>query len=120
MLSGPERSLRAVIGCVLRDKIRPDWMLRTYKEDTMELTKLRSQIHALPRREKYLLIQLLVLDLAREDSLQTDGRSEDQSDGIMEMPNGQAVGTFLGRWKGCLKGVDPDEAKQSYLREKYQ
>lgn len=86
----------------------------------MELTELRSQIYALPRREKYVLIQLLVQDLAREDSSGTDGSAGDQCDGIMETLNVQAVDNFLGRWKGCLKGVDPEEAKQSYLREKYQ
>ncbi|WP_339135309.1 MAG: hypothetical protein WGN25_17595 [Candidatus Electrothrix sp. GW3-4] len=86
----------------------------------MELTELRTQIYALPRREKYHLIQLLVLDLAREDSLRPDGNSDHQCDGIMETLNAPAVDNFLGRWKGCLKGVDPDEAKQSYLREKYQ
>ncbi|MCI5150269.1 MAG: hypothetical protein D3916_12930 [Candidatus Electrothrix sp. MAN1_4] len=86
----------------------------------MELTKLRTQIYALPRREKYLLIQLLVLDLAREDSLGTEGSFEDQCDEVMETLDTQAVDKFLGRRKGCLKGVDPDEAKQSYLREKYQ
>ena len=79
----------------------------------MELTKLRTQIHALLRREKYVLIQLLVQDLAREDSSRTDGSAEEQCDGIMETLNVQAVDNFLGRWKGCLKGVDPDEAKRS-------
>lgn len=86
----------------------------------MELTKLRSQIHALPRREKYVLIQLLVQDLAQEDSLGTEGSAEDQCDEVMETLDAQAVDKFLGRWKGCLKGVDPDQAKQSYLMEKYQ
>jgi len=86
----------------------------------MELTELRTQIYALPRREKYALIQLLVQDLAREDSSRTDGSAGDQCDEIMETLNVQAVDKFLRRWKGCLKGVDPEEAKQSYLREKYQ
>lgn len=86
----------------------------------MEMTELRTQIHTLSRREKYILIQVLVLELAQEDSSQTDGSSAQQRDEVIETLNAQAVDKFLGKWKGCLKGVDPDEAKQSYLMEKYQ
>jgi len=86
----------------------------------MEMTELRTQIHTLSRREKYLLIQMLVLELAQEDSSRTDGISTHQRDEVMETLNARAVEKFLGNWKGCLKGVDPDEAKQSYLIEKYQ
>lgn len=85
----------------------------------MELTELRTQIHTLSRREKYLLIQLIVLDLAQEDTSGTNGSSDHQRDEVMETLNASAVDIFLGNWKGCLKGVDPDEVKQSYLREKY-
>ncbi|WP_417909544.1 hypothetical protein [Candidatus Electronema sp. PJ] len=86
----------------------------------MEMTELRTQIHTLSRREKYLLIQLIVLDMAQEESSRTDGSSAHQRDEVMETLNAQSVDKFLGNWKGCLKGVDPDEAKQSYLMEKYQ
>lgn len=86
----------------------------------MELTELRTQIHTLSRREKYLLIQLIVLELAQEDSSRADGSSTHQSDEVMETLNAQAVDKFLESWKGCFKGVDPDEAKQIYLMEKYQ
>ena len=86
----------------------------------MEMAELRTQIHTLSRREKYLLIQMLVLELAQEDSSWTGESSAHQHDEIMETLNAQAVDKFLGNWKGCLKGVDPDEAKQSYLIEKYQ
>lgn len=86
----------------------------------MKMTELRTQIHTLSRREKYILIQVLVLELAQEDSSRTDGSSDHQRDEVMETMNAQAVDKFLGKWKGCLKGVDPDEAKQSYLMEKYQ
>jgi hypothetical protein len=86
----------------------------------MEMTELRTQIHTLSRREKYILIQVLVLELAQEESSRTGGSSAHRDDEVMETLNAQAVDKFLGNWKGCLKGVDPDEAKQSYLMEKYQ
>ncbi len=31
-----------------------------------------------------------------------------------------AIDTFLKKWKGSLKGVEPDKAKHNYLQEKYQ
>jgi antitoxin (DNA-binding transcriptional repressor) of toxin-antitoxin stability system len=31
----------------------------------------------------------------------------------------QAIDSFLKKWKGALKGVDPDDAKHRYLQEKY-
>ena len=86
----------------------------------MEMTELRTQIHTLSRREKYLLIQVLVLELAQEESSPTGRSSAHRGDEVMETLNAQAVDQFLGKWKGCLKGVDPDEAKESYLMEKYQ
>lgn len=79
----------------------------------MEMMELRTQIHTLSRREKYLLIQLIVLELAQEESCCADAKN-------IELLNTAAIDKFLGKWKGCLKGVDPDEAKQSYLMEKYQ
>jgi hypothetical protein len=85
----------------------------------MEMTELRTQIHTLSRREKYILIQALVLELAQEESSPTCGSSAHRGDEVMETLNAQAVDKFLGKWRGCLKGVDPDEAKQSYLMEKY-
>lgn len=81
--------------------------------ENMEMTELRTQIHTLSRREKYFLIQLIVLELAQEESPGADAA-------IPELLNAAAIDKFLGKWKGCLKGVDPDEAKQSYLMEKYQ
>lgn len=86
----------------------------------MEMTELRTQIQTLSRREKYILIQVLVLELAQEESSRTGGSSAHRGDQVPETLNAQAVDKFLGNWKGCLKGVDPDEAKQSYLMEKYQ
>ncbi|WP_417915441.1 hypothetical protein [Candidatus Electronema sp. JM] len=86
----------------------------------MEMMELRTQIHGLSRREKYFLIQFIVLELAQEDSSRPDESSAHQRDAVTETLNARAVDKFLGSWKGCLKGVDPDEAKQSYLMAKYQ
>ena len=31
----------------------------------------------------------------------------------------QSVATFLNKWRGILKGYDPDKLKNQYLQEKY-
>jgi hypothetical protein len=87
----------------------------------MILTQLHTQIHELPRQEKYRLIQFIVRDLAQEDS-QADEHSPRpalQQVQQQDTSKAQAIDAFIRKWKGFLKGVDPDVAKHQYLEEKY-
>lgn len=91
----------------------------------MELTQLRTQIHVLSRRDKYRLIQFIVQDLAEEDTAAGEiavaipAGYKSVKIKKSETPKAQAIDTFLRKWKGCLKGVDPESAKHRYLEEKY-
>ena len=76
----------------------------------MLLTEVQTHIRSLPRQEKYRLIQFIVQDLAQE---------EPAVEMKTQTSNSQAIDNFLKKWKGSLKGVDPDAAKQAYLQEKY-
>ncbi len=89
----------------------------------MILTQLHTHIHELSRQEKYHLIQLIVRDLAQEEPPRTHERSPRPARQQFEQqatPKAQAIDTFLRKWKGFLKGVDPDNTKRLYLQEKYQ
>ena len=76
----------------------------------MMLTDVHTHIRSLPRREKYRLIQFIVQDLAQEEPA---AKTKTQTS------KAQAIDNFLRKWKGSLKGVDPDAAKKAYLQEKY-
>ena len=90
----------------------------------MIFTELQTEIHALSRQEKYLLVQFIVFDLAQQEGspLANDRviRREFQQSEPQETLKAQAIDTFLSKWKGSLKGVDPDDAKHQYLQGKYQ
>ncbi|MCP4397751.1 MAG: hypothetical protein GY801_10690 [bacterium] len=90
----------------------------------MIFTELQTEIHALTRQEKYRLVQFIVFDLAQQEgSLLANGsvpRRESQQAEPQETLKTQAIDIFLSKWKGSLKGVDPDDAKHQYLQEKYQ
>ena len=89
----------------------------------MILTQLHTQIHDLSRQEKYRLIQMIVRDLAQEEPSRPHERSPRHVRQRFEpqaTPKAQAIDTFLRKWKGSLKGVDPDNAKRLYVQEKYQ
>lgn len=89
----------------------------------MILTELQTHIHTLPRQEKYRLIQFIVRDLAQEEAPRTDDRSTGparRQAEQQETPKAEAIEAFLRRWRGFLKGVNPDDAKRQYLQEKYQ
>lgn len=89
----------------------------------MVLTKLQSEIKTLSRQEKYRLVQFIMFDLAKEEeapltdkrSIRATLRQSEQQ----ETSKAQAIDTFVRKWKGFLKGVDPDDAKRHYLQEKY-
>ncbi len=92
------------------------------ERDNVILTQLHTQIHELSRQEKYRLIQFIVHDLAQEEPPRTDEhfarpvlRQYEQQD----TSKAQAIDTFLRKWKGFLKGVEPENAKRHYLQEKY-
>ncbi|MCI5158342.1 MAG: hypothetical protein D3906_07835 [Candidatus Electrothrix sp. AUS1_2] len=76
----------------------------------MLLTEVQTHIRSLPRREKYRLIQFIVQDLAQE---------EPAAETNTQTSNSKAIDNFLKKWKGSLKGIDPDAVKQAYLQEKY-
>lgn len=40
-------------------------------------------------------------------------------DSLSETKKQQPIDHFLDKWKGVLKGVNPDELKTQYLQEKY-
>ncbi len=80
---------------------------------------LETQVRSLSRQDKFLLIQVLVNDLGSEEARGLQG-SVMRPSGRKKASKKQAVDTFLGKWKGSLKGVDADAAKLRYLLEKYQ
>jgi hypothetical protein len=90
----------------------------------MVFTALQSEIKTLSRQEKYRLVQFIVAELAEEEAPIADERSIKrqplQQSEQQETAKVQAIDTFLRKWKGFLKGIDPDEAKRHYLQEKYQ
>lgn len=84
--------------------------------------KLQADIHTLSRQEKYHLIQVLVRDLELEETPRQTRvlqRPEIKRSDQQEASKTQAIDTLLRKWKGSLKGVDADAAKQRYLQEKY-
>ena len=84
----------------------------------MVFSELQTEIHSLSRHEKYRLVQLIVMDLAQEESLETNDTQNVRDSEAHYSVKAQAIDSFLRKWKGVLKGVDPDDAKYRYLLEK--
>ncbi len=42
------------------------------------------------------------------------------SPAIQETKPSQSIEAFLDKWRGFLKGCDPDELRSQYLQEKYE
>ncbi|MBN2355573.1 hypothetical protein JXO59_05640 [candidate division KSB1 bacterium] len=88
----------------------------------MVFTELQTEIRTLSRQEKYWLVQFIVSELNQEESLSAHERPAPQilrQREQQETSKTQAIDLFLKKWKGFLKGVNPDDAKYRYLQEKY-
>ncbi len=88
----------------------------------MTLTELQEKIQPLTRYEKYSLLQYIVSDLAKQEELSLENITYiqviHQSEG-REISKEHSIEKFLKKWKGSLKSIDPDEAKNQYLQKKY-
>ncbi len=91
--------------------------------ESMISTNLQTEIHSLSRQEKYRLIKFIAHILEQDETFRRDEsstHSASRNTALEDISKTHAIETFLGKWRGCLRGVDPDDAKRSYLREKYQ
>jgi hypothetical protein len=79
--------------------------MEAYKFET---TVLENGIIQIPEISQYANSSIEVFIIIKQPEKQTDTRKE------------RTIEQFLEKWTGFLKGINPDDSKLQYLREKYE